>query len=159
MGIARRAARGKIKRKMTVFVRAKLVERYQKLLARMEAERHANESRTGPDPLDTADMAADALEEDTALRLAEMRSSEMLQIEDALRKLAEGTHGICESCGKRIPATRLQVLPAALLCVRCQRVEEQVTRHDASESMAFTLPDFDSNRMPERGVARTRSRL
>lgn len=37
----------------------------------------------------------------------------------ALTKFENGTYGICESCGERIPPARLEIHPWALLCVPC----------------------------------------
>jgi RNA polymerase-binding transcription factor DksA len=39
----------------------------------------------------------------------------------ALRRMAEGSYGICERCTDRIPLQRLEILPHARLCVPCQR--------------------------------------
>ena len=39
----------------------------------------------------------------------------------ALRRMTEGSYGICEDCGKPIPLGRLRSLPHARQCVRCQR--------------------------------------
>jgi RNA polymerase-binding transcription factor DksA len=42
-------------------------------------------------------------------------------VEDALRRVREGTYGICGDCGRPIAPERLDVLPQALRCVECQR--------------------------------------
>lgn len=42
------------------------------------------------------------------------------EIDRALAKFDAGTYGICEKCGKDIPAARLQALPHAALCVACK---------------------------------------
>jgi RNA polymerase-binding transcription factor DksA len=39
----------------------------------------------------------------------------------ALRKIHDGTYGICEDCEDAIPDARLILIPAALLCIDCQR--------------------------------------
>lgn len=41
------------------------------------------------------------------------------QTEDALRRLDQGTYGICTDCGRAIPAARLTALPYTTLCVEC----------------------------------------
>jgi RNA polymerase-binding transcription factor len=46
-------------------------------------------------------------------------------IKDAITKVKTGEYGVCESCGCRIPANRLQAIPWAQLCVRCQAQLEQ----------------------------------
>jgi DnaK suppressor protein len=43
----------------------------------------------------------------------------------ALDKIAQGSYGICESCGKPISPERLKALPHALLCIECKKAEER----------------------------------
>jgi RNA polymerase-binding transcription factor len=40
-------------------------------------------------------------------------------LDDALRRLAAGSYGVCESCGETIPAERLAARPSARTCVTC----------------------------------------
>jgi DnaK suppressor protein len=40
-------------------------------------------------------------------------------LEEALRRLEEGTYGVCERCGKEIGSQRLEALPQARLCIEC----------------------------------------
>lgn len=49
---------------------------------------------------------------------------ELRQIEHALQRAARGVYGICERCNREIPPRRLQVIPAATLCVGCQGASE-----------------------------------
>jgi len=44
---------------------------------------------------------------------------------DALRRIRDGTYGICADCRKRIPAARLQAKPEATRCVACQTEYER----------------------------------
>lgn len=37
----------------------------------------------------------------------------------ALEKLDEGTYGVCDVCGREIPAARLEAMPDSVLCVTC----------------------------------------
>jgi RNA polymerase-binding protein DksA len=47
-------------------------------------------------------------------------SRELLgRVEDALNRLDSGTYGLCVTCGKPIPAARLDVLPYTTQCVEC----------------------------------------
>ena len=45
---------------------------------------------------------------------------------EALEQLREGMYGICRECGCSIPRRRLEALPTATLCVRCQEQREAV---------------------------------
>ncbi len=38
----------------------------------------------------------------------------------ALRKIDEGTYGICEECEEEIPIGRLKAMPDARYCITCQ---------------------------------------
>ena len=44
----------------------------------------------------------------------------LAQVRVALRKIDEGTYGVCENCGVKISEARLAVLPTAELCLKCE---------------------------------------
>lgn len=46
------------------------------------------------------------------------------EIEAALRRIDDGTYGICVSCGRPIDAERLEAVPYATLCLDDKRAEE-----------------------------------
>jgi DnaK suppressor protein len=46
------------------------------------------------------------------------------EIDAALRRLEEGSYGLCESCAEPIPWERLDVLPMSRLCTPCQHLAE-----------------------------------
>lgn len=50
---------------------------------------------------------------------AEMRTK-IDEIDLAQARLAAGTYGVCEDCGKPIAAARLEALPEATRCVSCK---------------------------------------
>jgi len=76
--------------------------------------------------LDDGDWAVVDISEDlNLLRLAAHRKM-LVEIDEALRKIAEGSYGICEECGEEISEKRLSVLPAATLCVSCKENREQL---------------------------------
>lgn len=41
------------------------------------------------------------------------------ELDRALERLEAGEYGRCEGCGEQIPAERLEIRPAASLCVHC----------------------------------------
>lgn len=49
----------------------------------------------------------------------------LAQVEAALRRLDEGTYGICQRCGQEISIERLEALPYATLCITCQSQVER----------------------------------
>ena len=63
----------------------------------------------------TADMAADY-----AHLFGERLRRRLQLIEDALDGIENGYYGFCEECEEPINEKRLQLMPFALFCVRCQ---------------------------------------
>ena len=51
-------------------------------------------------------------------------SRELREIEAALERIAEGTYGICEKCGKEISEGRLKLIPYTRFCRECAEKEE-----------------------------------
>jgi DnaK suppressor protein len=47
------------------------------------------------------------------------------KIDAALRRIDDGTYGICENCGQPIGEERLEAMPWATLCIDCKRREER----------------------------------
>lgn len=76
---------------------------------------------------DEADWALDCDYGLINSQLAETESRELEQIEHALQQMRDGQYGVCESCGKNIPVARLQALPYASNCIRCQLAKERGT--------------------------------
>jgi len=82
---------------------------------------------------DMVDAALDAVHDEIISQLAEVESRELAQIENALERMRTGQYGICESCGQNISLARLQALPYATLCIKCQRELEQEMASGGSE--------------------------
>jgi DnaK suppressor protein len=75
-----------------------------------------------------ADMATDNFDREFNLGLASNEQNILNLIDDALRKIKEGTYGVCEPCTKPIPVKRLQAMPYAPYCIKCQELEEKKQR-------------------------------
>lgn len=75
-----------------------------------------------------ADMATDNFDREVNLDLASSEQQILNQIDGALRKIDEGTFGICETCSKPISQKRLLAVPYTRLCIKCQEEEEKTRR-------------------------------
>lgn len=75
-----------------------------------------------------ADMASDNFDREFTLGLASNEQQQLNLIDAALRKIEDGTYGLCESCSKAISVKRLLAMPHALLCIKCQETEEKQKR-------------------------------
>lgn len=78
-----------------------------------------------PDMHDLASFEEERLYE-YALKDRERRS--IVELIDALKRIDEGSYGICEECGKAISEKRLQAAPAATLCIECKAEAEKRER-------------------------------
>jgi DnaK suppressor protein len=68
-----------------------------------------------------ADVASDLYAREELLAEEIAMTSELGQVEDALRQIADGTYGICVACGIPIARERLNARPQATRCIACQR--------------------------------------
>jgi DnaK suppressor protein len=80
-----------------------------------------------------AEMGSDAWDLDFSMHLVENDQEVMKEISTALKKIDDGTFGLCEGClekglpeaKSRIPRARLKAIPYARNCVECERIREE----------------------------------
>ncbi|MCK4373530.1 MAG: TraR/DksA C4-type zinc finger protein, partial [candidate division Zixibacteria bacterium] len=72
-----------------------------------------------------ADQGTDAMERELAFMFASKSGRLIYHIEEALRRVKDGTYGKCFSCGKQINKARLDAVPHARLCIECKSSEEE----------------------------------
>jgi len=67
-----------------------------------------------------ADAGTEVFEQARDVSLCQQLRRSLDDIKHALVKFEDGTYGICESCGAIIDIPRLEAVPAARYCMRCQ---------------------------------------
>ena len=72
-----------------------------------------------------ADVATDTYDREFSLGLASNERKAIYEFDDALKKIEDGTFGICEECKSLIAKNRLKAVPQARLCVKCQEKKEK----------------------------------
>ena len=72
-----------------------------------------------------ADMATDNFDTEFSLNLASAEQRVLYEIDEALKRIEEGTYGDCLLCGKKITPQRLKAVPSASFCISCQEEEEK----------------------------------
>ena len=111
-------------------LRQMLLERRQAVLKEVEdllARRRMTQGTLREESVaDAGDMALQDANADQQMSLIESRDRVRQQLDQALRKLDEGTYGVCEDCGGHINEARLKVLPFAQRCVACQEKAETI---------------------------------
>jgi DnaK suppressor protein len=108
-------------------VRAELLEEREQLLAQvkgLDVEADVKYWRDGGFDDDPADSGSASFERETAQSLSKHARGLLTQIDDAVRRIDNGTFGVCERCGDQIDSDRLEALPYARLCLDCKRHDE-----------------------------------
>jgi len=72
-----------------------------------------------------ADIATDTYDREFTMSLASNDRALMYEIEEALKKITDGTYGVCEECKDLISKVRLKAIPYARLCLKCQEKKEK----------------------------------
>ena len=74
-----------------------------------------------------ADMATDLYDREFSLELAEGEREQLFALDEAIKRIDEGSYGKCDECGTDISKQRLKVMPQAKLCIKCQEKQEKKT--------------------------------
>jgi RNA polymerase-binding protein DksA len=75
-----------------------------------------------------ADLGTEMFEREKDLSIAERIEAELADVDRALKRIDEGTYGMCEACGRPIAKARLEVRPEARFCVEDQARAERDAR-------------------------------
>ena len=96
---------------------------------------------------DVVDFALDSAQDELNSQLAEVESRELASIENAIQRMSDGTYGLCEVCAGKIPLMRLNALPYATNCIKCQREMESEGGGDWGSLPDAAIPDgeFSAN--------------
>ncbi|MCH9765363.1 MAG: TraR/DksA C4-type zinc finger protein [Alphaproteobacteria bacterium] len=103
-----------------------LAEALRQRQAEIAAERAMNAEARDTVALDQASVGRvsriDALQgQQMALAQDRNRAAELVQIEAALQRVADGSFGLCVVCDEDIPEKRLRLNPAAATCINCAK--------------------------------------
>lgn len=110
------------------------LDRFRGLLDALRADLRSQLGELGANPdedsLETgdfdfgfADSAQSTAERGKVLALIDRLRGQLLDVERALRKIEDGTYGLCQRCGEPIGLERLEALPYSTLCVSCKQKE------------------------------------
>ena len=113
------------------------LEKFKKLLLaereRLESERRTKaeeeaelvEELADYDDHHPADAASETYERTKDHAIDENFREMVEQIDSALRKIEDGSYGLCDRCGDPINRERLSAIPSATLCIECQETIER----------------------------------
>ncbi|MBV9744099.1 MAG: TraR/DksA family transcriptional regulator [Acidobacteriia bacterium] len=86
-----------------------------------------------PDALDEVQRAG---ERELAIRNLDREALLLRNVRAALRRIADGSYGICQHCDEEIKPKRLQAVPWTMYCIRCQEAADrhEIVQPDSGES-------------------------
>ncbi len=106
-------------------------EKYKRMLEAKRAELSAGlrnreeiAIEKSPDSIDEVQLAG---ERELAIRNLDRESNLLRNVNGALRRIADGSYGVCLHCEEDIKPKRLDAVPWAKYCIRCQ---EAADRHE-----------------------------
>ena len=73
-------------------------------------------------------------EDELAFALIQLKGQVLNRINEAVRRLDEGTYGYCGECEDPIGPSRLRALPFAVRCKDCEEMREQSERRERGHS-------------------------
>jgi RNA polymerase-binding transcription factor DksA len=82
-------------------------------------------SKTTTMPTSLAELGSGNFDQELTLRLLGSENDALDQIDGALNRIEDGSYGLCEKCGGKIPKSRLEAIPYAARCVRCASQGEE----------------------------------
>jgi len=71
-----------------------------------------------------ADQGSDEFQYETTIKFANTEGRYLYNIEEALKRIEDGTYGKCVGCDRNIALPRLRRLPYTRLCIDCKEKEE-----------------------------------
>jgi DnaK suppressor protein len=98
-------------------------------------------------PIHMADLGTDSCEIDNIIGLVDSERKILVEVNEALRRIEDGTYGICEGRGEPIPKQRLKAIPWARYCVACATLLEKgiLAKKSGQEYFSAFPDDSDDN--------------
>ncbi len=104
-----------------------LTQKINELLS--EAGKTVSEMTNGkenfPDPNDRASLESDRNFE---LRIRDRERKLIAKMQEAIKRIDDGTFGICEDCGGPISEKRLLARPVTTECIDCKTKQEKIEK-------------------------------
>ena len=112
------------KRKAKTY-RDKLMVRREGLVGQVQAAEAYTRERDAEATQDPADMAANAYTKELLVSMSANDRQLLESIDAALERIEGGRYGKCVNCGQPIQEKRLEAVPWARHCLRCQDLNER----------------------------------
>lgn len=102
----------------------KLLARRQEIVRKLSEFQNESKEIETDVAQDVADKAESSYTKEFLLSLSDAEREQLLQIDEALRRIRKGEFGLCQMCEREISKKRLGVLPWTPYCIECQEKAE-----------------------------------
>jgi DnaK suppressor protein len=106
-------------------LRERLLKQKQEILDMYNQDLKAGQESADDGTDDIVDRANAAYNRELMFSLSDSERTMLLQIGDALTRIATGAYGRCTNCGQTINMLRLEAVPWARFCIDCQELAEK----------------------------------
>ena len=108
--------------------RKSLTDQLEKLVGNADRTLKEDMALDSNDLPDEVDLASAEYNQSFTFRLRDRERFLLTKVQQALRKIEEGTFGICEECEEPIDPRRMKARPVTTLCIRCKEDQERNER-------------------------------
>ncbi len=92
-------------------------------LEQIRSARTAKERREGSPFGKREEEAGETAELENLIAQEKHVLEQLVDIELAIKKLDNGTYGLCQKCNERIENARLEIIPTAKICMKCAQTK------------------------------------
>jgi DnaK suppressor protein len=113
-------------------LRTRLLDQRQEMYDLYNQDIRAGQESADDGTEDIVDRANNHYNRELMFSLSDSERQRLIQIEDALRRMDQGTYGRCSNCGGPINPRRLEAVPWTRFCIDCQELVERGMIEEAS---------------------------
>lgn len=113
-------------------LRSRLLEQRREMYDLYNQDVRAGQESADDGTEDIVDRANNHYNRELMFSLSDSERQRLLQIEDALRRMDEGSYGRCANCAGPINPRRLEAVPWTRFCIDCQELVERGMIEEAS---------------------------
>ena len=112
-------------KRKTKSYRDRLLARRESLFSQVTEAEMSSRERDLEATQDPADMAANAYTKELLISMSDNDRRLLGLIDEALQRVEAGDYGECVNCGEPVQEKRLNAVPWARYCLRCQDLQER----------------------------------
>lgn len=114
-------------------IKERLLEHRKEMTELYERDLKAGKTSTDEETDDIVDRANNSYNRELMFALSDAERHQLIAVDEALERVEAGTYGECMNCGREIGEKRLDAVPWARYCIKCQELDEQGMLDDTED--------------------------